>query len=258
MWFRGKTRLVSCFGAALSLAPFVVFSAPLFEETVAPIIEARCVECHTPSTRRGEAEKSHLYVMVHHGEMPKKGGPLSPAQIDIIRRHLADALDKGARAIVGGLSSIHEPYVDPVIVVDVPSDAALLQEETFGPVLPLVRVPDMDEAIRLANDSPYGLGATVFSRRHGMPIAQALNCGMVSVNSVLRFASVPSLPFGGRGESGFGRIHGADGLKEFLQPRAITRRRLTALPEFASFNRPDWLFQVADRAIKVLHGRHRR
>ncbi len=185
-------------------------------------------------------------------------GPITmPGQLDIIRRHLTDALEKGAQAIVGGLESIHAPYVDPVVVTDVPADAALMTEETFGPIVPLVRVPDMDEAVRLANDSPYGLGATVFSRKRGMEIARAMDCGMVSVNSVLRFASVPELPFGGRGESGFGRIHGEDGLKEFTQPRAITRRRFSLAPEFASFSRPDWLFKVADQMIKVVHGRHR-
>ncbi|HUG84720.1 MAG TPA: aldehyde dehydrogenase family protein [Euzebya sp.] len=196
---------------------------------------------------------------VRAGEGPGAAfGPITmPAQVDIIRRHLTDALDRGARAVVGGPESIHEPYVDPVIVVDVPADALLMTEETFGPIVPVVRVPDMDEAVRLANNSPYGLGAAVFSRRRGMAMAEALDCGMVSVNSVLRFASAPALPFGGRGESGFGRIHGADGLKEFTQPKAITRRRVSVLPEFASFARPDWLLTVADRATRVMHGRHR-
>jgi acyl-CoA reductase-like NAD-dependent aldehyde dehydrogenase len=185
-------------------------------------------------------------------------GPITmPAQLDVIRRHLSDALDRGARAVVGGLDSIRDPFVDPVVVTDVPADAPLMVEETFGPVVPLVRVPDMDEAVRQANDSPFGLGATVFSRRRGMELARALDCGMVSVNSVLRFASAPELPFGGRGESGFGRIHGEDGLKEFLHPRAITRRRIGLVPEFASFTRPDWLFGVADQVMKLVHGRHR-
>ena len=186
-------------------------------------------------------------------------GPITmPGQVDIVTAHLTDALDRGARAIVGGLESIRGQFIDPVVLEDVPADAPLMTTETFGPVVPLVRVPDMDEAVRLANDSPYGLGGTVFSKRNGMALARALTCGMVSVNSVLRYASVPSLPFGGRGESGFGRIHGEDGLKEFTQPRAITRKRLGLAPEFASFARPDWLFRVADTTLKLMHGRHRR
>ncbi|MEE8599752.1 aldehyde dehydrogenase family protein [Euzebya tangerina] len=185
-------------------------------------------------------------------------GPITmPSQIEIIASHLREALDRGAHAIVGGLDSIRGAFVDPIVLTDVPADAAIMTEETFGPVVPLVRVPDMDEAVRLANASPYGLGNTVFSRRRGLALARALNSGMVSVNSVLRFASVPALPFGGRGESGFGRIHGEDGFKEFVQARAITRKRLGFAPEFASFARPDWLFTVADQLLKVTHGRHR-
>ncbi|MGI9018014.1 MAG: aldehyde dehydrogenase family protein [Euzebya sp.] len=196
---------------------------------------------------------------VRAGDDPQADyGPITmPGQLDIIRRHLSDALDRGARAIVGGLDSLRDPFVDPIVMVDVPESSSLMTQETFGPIVPLVRVPDMDEAVRLSNDSPYGLGATVFSKKRGMELARAMNCGMVSVNSVLRYASAPSLPFGGRGESGFGRIHGEDGLKEFTQPRAITRRRFSLAPEFASFSRPDWLFQLADQAIKIVHGRHR-
>lgn len=186
-------------------------------------------------------------------------GPITmPSQTDIIRRHLTDALERGGKAIVGGLASIREPYVDPVVMVDVPADAALMTEETFGPIVPVVRVPDMDEAVRLANASPYGLGATVFSKRRGMSLANALTSGMVSVNSVLRFAAMPELPFGGRGESGFGRIHGEDGLKEFTQVRSVTRRRLDLGMEFASFSRPKWIFGMAEQVMKIVHGRHRR
>ena len=186
-------------------------------------------------------------------------GPITmPSQIDIIRRHLTDALERGARAVVGGPESIREPYVDPVVVTDVPLDSSLMTEETFGPILPIVRVSDMDDAVRQANDSTYGLGATVFSKRRGMALARQLNCGMVSVNSVLRFAALPELPFGGRGESGFGRIHGADGLKEFTQARAITKRRIDLGMEFASFQRAGWVFGLAEQAMKLVHGRHTR
>lgn len=185
-------------------------------------------------------------------------GPVTmPGQLDVINDHLSDALQRGAQALVGGMESIRDRFVDPVVLVDVPADSPLMTEETFGPIVPLVRVPDMAEAVRLANDSPYGLGATVFSKSRGMALAQGMDCGMVSINSVLRFASAPQLPFGGRGESGFGRIHGEDGLKAFTQPQAITRRRVSLGPDFASFRRPDWLFQAADQMLKVVHGRHR-
>ena len=93
-------------------------------------------------------------------------GPITmPAQVDIIRRHVDDALDRGARAVVGGRESVRPPYVDPVVLVDVPADALLLREETFGPVLPILRVQDADDAVRLANEGRYGLASAVFARR---------------------------------------------------------------------------------------------
>jgi succinate-semialdehyde dehydrogenase/glutarate-semialdehyde dehydrogenase len=112
-----------------------------------------------------------------------------------------------------------------VVLVDVPEDALVMREETFGPVLPVVRVRDAGHAVQLANANPYGLGAAVFAGRRADPIARALRSGMTSINSVLTFAGMPSLPLGGVGESGFGRIHGPDGLRELARPKAITRQR---------------------------------
>ena len=181
-------------------------------------------------------------------------GPITmPRQLEIIRRHLDEALARGARAVVGGPSSIRPPFVDPIVLVDVPEDAAVMTEETFGPILPVVRVRDVDEAVRLSNTTAYGLGATVYSKARGMEIAERLDAGMVSVNAVLRYASIPSLPFGGARDSGYGRIHGEDGLREFLKPKAYTRRRLPAIAEFASFERPGWIFRTVGKLLPVLH-----
>jgi acyl-CoA reductase-like NAD-dependent aldehyde dehydrogenase len=144
-------------------------------------------------------------------------GPITmPGQLDVIRRHLDDALARGANALVGGPDSVHPPFAEPVVLVDVPEDALIMREETFGPVLPVVRVRDAEDAAARANASPYGLGGAVFGRRRANALARALRAGMVSVNSVQQFAAVPALPFGGVGESGFGRIHGAQG-----PPRAL-------------------------------------
>jgi acyl-CoA reductase-like NAD-dependent aldehyde dehydrogenase len=167
-------------------------------------------------------------------------GPITmPAQIDVISRHIDDALARGARAVVGGRASVRAPYVDPVVLVDVPADAAAEQEETFGPTLTISRVDDIDEAVRRANGTAYGLGAAVYSRHHGPEIAGRLRAGMVSINSAITFAAVPSVPFGGVGDSGFGRIHGPDGLREFAWPRATTRMRFTGLINLQTFDRKD-------------------
>lgn len=154
-------------------------------------------------------------------------GPLTtPAQVETVRAHVQDALGLGARAAVGGLASIRPPCVDPIVLVDVPAGARVLAEETFGPVLPVVRVADADEGVRLANRSDLGLGGAVFSRRRGMELARALRCGAVAVNSVLWYYAMGHLPFGGVGHSGAGVTHGPDGLRNFAHPKAISRQRL--------------------------------
>jgi aldehyde dehydrogenase (NAD+) len=99
------------------------------------------------------------------------------------------------------------------------------------------------------------LGAAVFSRRRGAEIAARLRCGMVAVNSVVSYAAVPSLPFGGVGDSGFGRIHGADGLREFSRSKAITHRRFRPVVEFLTFDRPSWAVRLLLRIVRVLYGR---
>lgn len=166
-------------------------------------------------------------------------GPMTmPEQAEVVRRQVADALDRGARAVVGGTQSVRPPYVEPVVLVDVPDDALVMREETFGPTLTVTRVADADEAVRRANASAYGLGAAVFSRSGGEELARRLRAGMVSVNSVLAFTAVPSVPFGGVGASGFGRVRGDDGLREFSRPVGITRQRFPAPVDVARFDRP--------------------
>ena len=176
------------------------------------------------------------------GPMTTPGGPV------VVRRHVRDALAHGASAVVGGEISGVDRFVQPSVLVDVPEDALAVQEETFGPVLTIAAVPDMDEAVRLANASAYGLGASVFSRRRGKEIAGRLQTGMVSVNSVIAFTGIPALPFGGVKQSGFGRVHGADGLREFATTRAVARQRFAALLRVATFART----ARVDRALATI------
>ena len=185
-------------------------------------------------------------------------GPMTlPGQVDAVERHLADAVARGGRAVFGGLDSVRAPYVDPVVLVDVPEESAAVREETFGPVVTVTPVPSLADAVRLANASPYALGSAVFTkeRRAGMRAARALRAGMTSVNSVISFAAVPALPFGGSGESGFGRIHGADGLREFSRAKSITRQRMRPVLRTTTFRRDA---RDMDRIVKLctlLHGR---
>jgi aldehyde dehydrogenase (NAD+) len=141
------------------------------------------------------------------------------------------------------------------VLVDVPEDSAAVQEETFGPTMTIAKVHDEHEAIERTNASRYGLGAAVFSAQRGMAIAEQLSCGMVSVNSAISFAMVPELPFGGVRESGFGRIHGADGLREFAWPRAVTKVRFPAPLNVTTFNRPRRAKAMLTRLVKTRWGR---
>ncbi|EWM16130.1 aldehyde dehydrogenase family protein [Kutzneria sp. 744] len=183
-------------------------------------------------------------------------GPITmPAQVDIIRSHVQDALDKGARALVGGVESVRPPFVEPVVLVDVPEDSLAITDETFGPTITINRVRDTDEAIRLANAGRYGLGGTVFSKSRGEQLARRLKAGMVSINGVVAFAAIPSLPFGGVGDSGFGRIHGEDGLREFARPQAVARRKFRPLLNPMSFTRGAGTVRQLLAIVKLRYGR---
>jgi acyl-CoA reductase-like NAD-dependent aldehyde dehydrogenase len=176
-----------------------------------------------------------------------------PSQVDIIRTHIADALARGGTAVTGG--DIDGTLVQPTVLTGVPEDSLAVQEETFGPTITVTRVKDADEAIALTNATSYGLAGSVFSKRRGVEIARQLRSGMTSVNSVLAFAGVPGLPFGGSGDSGFGRIHGDDGLREFTRAKAITRQRFALPLPLMSFERTAKTDRLLVKAIRLLHGR---
>ncbi|SCG44590.1 aldehyde dehydrogenase family protein [Micromonospora halophytica] len=185
-------------------------------------------------------------------------GPITmPSQLDVIRRHIDDAIGAGGRAVLGGPGAVQPPYVHPTVLVDVPESSVAVREETFGPTLTINRVRDADEAIRRANALSYGLGGSVFGRRRAVAIARRLRSGMASVNSTLTFAGMSTLPFGGVGDSGFGRIHGEDGLREFGRAKSITRRRARSLLPSMTFERTSTDVARLVKAAKLMYGRRR-
>jgi acyl-CoA reductase-like NAD-dependent aldehyde dehydrogenase len=185
-------------------------------------------------------------------------GPMTmPGQIDVIENHIADALSRGGRPVVGGMASVRKPFVGPVILADVPEESRAVTDETFGPAVTVTKVASLADGVRLANGGRYGLGGTVFAgnKKKAMAAARAMRSGMTAINSVIAFASVPALPFGGSGDSGFGRIHGADGLREFSRPKAITRQRMKPLVNLTSFDRTDEDMKKIVGLVTLLHGR---
>ena len=189
-------------------------------------------------------------------QVGKDYGPATmPSQLNVIQSHLDDAKARGAKFLVGGADSVKGAFVEPVIMVDVPEDSTAMTQETFGPTLAINKVLNTDEAIRLSNASSYGLAAAVFSKRNGEQIASKLACGMVSINSVFLFAAIPSVPFGGVKDSGYGRIHGAEGLLEYTYARTVVKTRFKIPLKFTSFGRTKLSEKVLTTLIKRLHGR---
>jgi len=185
-------------------------------------------------------------------------GPMTlPSQTEVVAKHVADALARGGRAVVGGADAVSAPYVRPIVLADVSENSAAVSDETFGPTVTVKPVVNMAEAVSYANAGRYGLGSAVFTRdrRAAMSAARSLRTGMTSVNSVIGFATVPALPFGGVGESGFGRIHGADGLREFSRAKAITRQRMRPPIALTTFGRSDRDMRRIVTLVTLLHGR---
>jgi len=183
------------------------------------------------------------------------GAATMAKQIDVIESHIKDALKRGGKALVGGAESVRPPYVHPVVIADVPEDSISMTDETFGPTIIINTVDSVEEAIRLANDSRYGLGASVWSKNRGDEIASKLHCGMVSVNSIIAFAGVAAIPFGGVGDSGYGRIHGHEGLLEFTFARSIVSTRFKIPLAFTTFKRTTMTDSIIGRLVRILHGR---
>lgn len=156
-------------------------------------------------------------------------GPLATeAQRDLVGNQVEEALEKGATALVGGRAGEHGNFYEPTVLVDVDHTMSCMREETFGPTLPVVKVADVDEAIRLANDSPYGLSATIWSgnRRRAEAIARRLDVGAVNINDAFSNLFNFTLPHSGWKSSGIGaRFGGADGIRKYTRQQAITAPR---------------------------------
>ncbi len=147
-----------------------------------------------------------------------------PPQMDTIKDHVADAVQKGARVLTGGNEAPGAGrFFEPTVLVDVDHTMKCMTEETFGPTLPIMKVSDAEEAVRLANDSPYGLGASVFSRdtARGEAIARRVESGAVNVNDAMINYTVLELPMGGAKASGLGSRHGAGGIRKYCSQQAI-------------------------------------
>jgi len=187
------------------------------ERTVAEELVARVVE----QTRR---------LRLHRPDAPvAEVGPLTlERQRRVVEEHVADARTKGARVLVGGETPPTPGFFyPPTVLVDVDHTMRVMREETFGPVLPVMAVDSLDEAIRLANDSDYGLTASGWtrSRETARRLQRELQAGVVSINDCVSSFGEPNAPWGGFKRSGIGRTHGLLGLREMVQPKYASEDR---------------------------------
>jgi len=184
-----------------------------------------------------------------------------PPQLETIKDHVADAVDKGARVLAGG-NEVSGPgrFYEPTVLVDVDHTMKCMTEETFGPTLPIMKVRDADEAVRLANDSPYGLGASVFSRdtARGEAVARRLQTGAANVNDAMINYTVLELPMGGAKASGLGSRHGAGGIRKYCSQQAIVVTRLAMKKEPFMYPYKSRTSRMLAGLFKFMYGRGKR
>jgi acyl-CoA reductase-like NAD-dependent aldehyde dehydrogenase len=156
------------------------------------------------------------------------GAMTTPEQLEIVEDHVEDARRSGARILTGGKRPDRSgDFYEPTVIADTDHSMRVMREETFGPVIPVMKVSDTEEAVRLANDSPYGLSASVFSKdtATGERLARRIEAGSCNVNDVLINYSVLELPMGGWKSSGIGYRHSAYGIRKFCRMESLTMPR---------------------------------
>lgn len=191
----------------------VYVEAPIYDEFVRRVVEK------VKALRQG-SDGPHVGVDV--------GTMISSAQLTIVEDHVNDALAKGAKALTGGKRAARSgDWYEPTVLVNVDHSMKIMMDETFGPVLPIMKVKDADEAVRLANDSPYGLAASVFcgDLANGERVARRLEAGTVNINDALVGAMCIDVPMGGWKKSGIGARSGKYGMQKYTRAMTITSPR---------------------------------
>jgi len=192
----------------------VYVEAPVYDEFVAKLTKS------VQTLRQGQDDRKVAFDV---------GALATSAQRDIVQRHVDEAVAAGAHVVTGGKPTGTGTFFEPTVLVDVDQSMSCMTEETFGPTLPVVKVADEAEAIRLANDSVYGLSATVWTgdKERGERIARQLDVGAVNINDVQSNLFACDLPMGGWKQSGVGtRWGGAAGVLKYCRPQAITSPRI--------------------------------
>jgi acyl-CoA reductase-like NAD-dependent aldehyde dehydrogenase len=189
------------------------------------------------------------------------GAMTFPPQLDVVSRHVEQARAAGARITTGG--HVREGagrFYEPTVLADVDHTMDAMRDETFGPTVPIMKVADAEEAIRLANDSPYGLGASVWTkdRSRGEQIARRIESGYACVNDANVNYFAYELPMGGWKDSGLGVRHGAAGIRKYTRQQAILVTRVAMKREVHFFPYKPATTKLLGRLTKLLYGRGKR
>ena len=172
------------------------------------------------------------------------GAVIFPPQLDIVEAHVRDAVDKGAKVLTGGHGHAERGrFYEPTVLVDVDHTMTIMREETFGPTLPIMKVASVEEGIRLANDSDYGLQASVWTKdvERGEQLARRIQAGSVCVNDAQINYLALNLPMGGWKSSGIGTRHGAGGIRKYCKTQSVLVTRFGP-------KRDPWMFPYKRRS----------
>jgi acyl-CoA reductase-like NAD-dependent aldehyde dehydrogenase len=185
------------------------------------------------------------------------GAITSPAQLEIIERQVSDAVHRGAQLRAGGRRNpaFEGCFFEPTVLTGVDHAMAVMQEETFGPVLPIQVVESDEEAIRLANETPYGLSASVWTRdpQRALELARRIRAGSVVINDCLITYGIAESPFGGMKQSGIGRINGELGLRGFCVAQTVVVDRFGRKDEPLWYPYSERKLRTARRLLALLY-----
>lgn len=184
-------------------------------------------------------------------------GPMIRArQLERVERQLQDAVARGAKILTGGerRPELGANFFEPAVVTNVDHSMELMREETFGPVLAIRAVASAAEAVAMANDSPFSLSASVWTRNGGVArkIASQLRAGSVMINDVASYYGISEAPHGGRGASGWGRTHGRFGFLEMVHVKYVDRDRLPRIAKSWWYGYSAELAAAAERFVEAL------
>ncbi len=228
----GKAPLIACADADLErTARAIVYGG--FANSGQVCISVERVYAHRdiydPLVQRVKELVGELRQGDPQADFVDVGAIIFPKQIDIAEAHIADAVKKGAELVIGGHRRKGAgQFFEPTVLANCNHDMTVMREEIFGPVLGIQKVSSDEEALRLANDSHLGLNAYVFTkdRAKGERLAERVEAGSVVVNDVLSNYGAAEAPFGGIKQSGYGRVHGADALRDMAERRQVNLDRI--------------------------------